>query len=173
MTRCGYLATTCFAVTLTGAALDPIAPTLLWNASASAPIGLYAIQRTRSLEVADLVALAAPEMLAAFMAERGYLPRGIPLLKRVAGVAGQQVCRIDALITVDGAQLGEALARDRLGRDLPVWQGCRRIAEDQIFVMNVGFRDSFDGRYFGLLPADTVVGRARPLWITADSGHLE
>ena len=52
----------------------PIAPKLVWNASASAPVGLYAIDAS-ALEVTDLVAVDAPERLATFLSDRGYLPR--------------------------------------------------------------------------------------------------
>ena len=58
--------------------------------------------------------------------------------------------------------LGTALDRDRMGRNLPVWQGCRRIAAGSIFFMNAAVSDSLDGRYFGPIPAGTVIGRATP-----------
>ena len=45
-----------------------------------------------------------------------------------------------------------------------VWQGCRVVAGDEVFLMNWQSRDSLDGRYFGLLPASTIAGRADPLW---------
>lgn len=137
---------------------------LIWNASASTPIGLYSIAPADRFEVTDLVAVRAPEPLAAFMVERGYIGRGVPLMKRVAGVPGQQVCRRDHAITVDGVLMGDALDRDHLGRSLPVWQGCRRIAEGELFLMNWSVGDSLDGRYFGPLPTSDVVGRATPLW---------
>ncbi|MFX6926367.1 S26 family signal peptidase, partial [Acinetobacter baumannii] len=76
-----------------GLSVLPITPRLIWNASGSTPIGLYAIERSPRLEVTDLVAVDAPEPLASFLAGRGYLPRGVPLLKRVAGLPGQRVCR--------------------------------------------------------------------------------
>ena len=137
---------------------------LVWNASASTPIGLYSIAPGDRFEVTDLVAVRAPEPLAAFMVERGYIGQGVPLMKRVAGVPGQQVCRRDHAITVDGVPMGDALDRDHLGRSLPTWQGCRRIAEGELFLMNWSVRDSLDGRYFGPLPTNTVIGRATPLW---------
>jgi len=49
-------------------------------------------------------------------------------------------------------------------RPLPVWQGCRIIGEDEIFVMNWQSEDSLDGRYFGPLPASAVIGRVVPVW---------
>lgn len=60
---------------------------LIWNASASAPIGFYTIDFDGPFEVTDLVAVDAPEPLAAFLSDRGYLPRGVPLLKRILGVS--------------------------------------------------------------------------------------
>ena len=167
MTRAGYLLTT------TGAALLLItlavvntAPRLVWNASASVPVGLYEIGSATPLEVTDLVAVNAPEPLAAFLADRGYLPRGVPLLKRVAALPGQTVCRSGADITVDGTPVGNALDHDRLGRTLPIWQGCHRLGASELFLMNIAVRDSLDGRYFGPLPRTSIVARLRPVWIT-------
>ena len=174
MTRRGYVTTTTFTVLVIGAlSLVPIAPKLVWNASASAPIGLYGIEPSAPLDVTDLVAVDAPEPLATFLSERGYLPRGVPLMKRVAAVPGQRVCRSGARITVDDIDLGEALERDRLGRPLPVWRGCRAVAPSELFLMNWQVRDSLDGRYFGPLPAASVIGRATPLYTDEDGdGHF-
>ncbi|MEA4838692.1 MAG: S26 family signal peptidase [Rhodospirillaceae bacterium] len=169
MTRFGYVMATYFAVL--GVAVAAIIPTptkLLWNVTASAPIGLYAIEPAERLTVPELVAVMPPEPIATFMVERGYIGRGVPLLKRVAGLAGQWVCRTGRTITVDGVEMGEALERDRLDRELPVWQGCRVIAPGELFLMNIGVRDSLDGRYFGPIPASTVIGRALPLWTDED-----
>ena len=66
--------------------------------------------------------------------------------------------------TVDGVEMGDALDHDRIGRALPVWQGCRVIADGQLFLMNWDVPDSLDGRYFGPIPASSVIGRALPLW---------
>ena len=137
---------------------------LIWNETASAPIGLYTVEPATRIEVPDLVAIMPPEPLARFMVQRGYIGRDVPLLKRVLGLPGQRVCRIDRTITVDGIVMGDALERDRLGRDLPAWQGCQIIAGDQLFLMNRDIPDSLDGRYFGPLPASSVIGRAVPLW---------
>lgn len=165
MTRFGYVMTTYFTVMAVGVFFFlPVPPKLIWNASASVPLGLYSIEPARHLEITDLVAVQTPEPLASFMAERRYLPRGVPLMKRVAGLAGQRVCREGALITIDGIGMGEALARDRAGRALPSWHGCRRLADGEIFLMNSAAPDSMDGRYFGPLAINSIIGRAIPLW---------
>jgi conjugative transfer signal peptidase TraF len=142
-------------------------PRLVWNASASVPIGLYSVVPVGKLAVANLVVAAPPEPLATLFAERGYLPLGVPLIKRIRAITGQFVCRNRWLITVDGKAVGAALANDSRGRALPVWQGCRLIGRDEVFLMNVDQPASLDGRYFGPIPASAIVGRAVPLWTLA------
>ena len=58
-------------------------PRFVWNASASVPIGLYSVQPAGKLAVTNLVVAMPPEPLATFLAERGYLPIGTPLIKRI------------------------------------------------------------------------------------------
>ena len=140
-------------------------PWLVWNASASVPIGLYAVDAIIGPHHGDLVVVRPPEPLARWLADGGYLPRGVPLLKRVAALAGQTVCRIGRSVTVDTIEMGEARDHDSRDQPLPVWQGCRVIGHGEVFLMNRQSADSLDGRYFGPLPVATIVGRAIPLWI--------
>jgi conjugative transfer signal peptidase TraF len=171
MTRFGYVMATYFAALgIGGLSFVHVTPKLIWNASASAPIGLYAIRPARRLDVTELVVVDPPEPLASFLAERGYLPHGVALMKRIVALPGQEVCRTDRTVTVDGIAMGDALERDRLGRPLPAWQGCRRITANQVFLMNWQVRDSLDSRYFGPVPANRIIGRAVPLW-TDEAGN--
>lgn len=175
MTRAGLFLVMALATAgISYPALTPMQIKFLWNASASAPIGFYTIDVDGPFDVTDLVAVDAPEPLATFMAERGYLPKGVPLLKRILGVSGQTVCRSNLSVTIDGVEMGDALPRDRAGRDLPIWQGCRRIPTSEVFLMNWQVRDSLDGRYFGLTSTDQIIGRAVPLWTDEDgTGRFE
>ena len=141
------------------------APWLLWNASASVPIGLYAVHSVGPLHLGQLLIVSPPAPLARFLAARHYLPMGVPLIKHVAALPGQTVCRLGRRITVDGMAQAEALERDTRGRPLPVWQGCQKIAPHEIFLLNIGVPDSLDGRYFGPLFDRTIIGRATPLWL--------
>jgi conjugative transfer signal peptidase TraF len=164
MTRFGWVMTTYAAALGIGlAALLHPAPRLIWNASASVPIGLYAVHPAGALHVDELLVVTPPEPLAVFLDTRRYLPKGVPLLKHVLALPGQTVCRSGRTITVDGAEMGVALDHDHLGRPLPVWQGCRVVAAGDVFLMNRR-ADSLDGRYFGPLPATTIVGQADPIW---------
>lgn len=149
--------------TLGALVADP-PPHIIWNASASVPIGLYAVHPTGKPVVGKLVIVTPPEPLATFLSNSGYLPRDVPLLKHIAGLPGQQACRIGRRVMVDGAVVATARWRDRRGSVLPVWNGCRRIAQSEVFLLNAHAPDSLDGRYFGPLPARSITGRASPIW---------
>ncbi|MHA0336737.1 S26 family signal peptidase [Sphingomonas aquatilis] len=173
MTRRRYAVATAIAASLfaTGyiavAAVDPL-PRLVWNASASAPIGLYRVQPDRDLPVGALVAVTPPAPLSRWLAMRRYLPEGVPLLKHVAAKPGARVCRIGARVSIDARPVVIARSHDRFGRSLPVWQGCRTLKPGELFLLNAGHPDSLDGRYFGPLPGHAVLGRARPI-LTRDA----
>lgn len=165
MTRFGYVMATYFAtmgIAIVSFVQMPLR--LVWNASASVPIGLYDLHSPRALHDGDLVAVMPDKPLANFMVERGYIGRGVPLMKHIAALAGQEVCRTGNAVTVDAAPFGTALEHDKQLRPLPVWQGCRRIGDGQVFLMNPSVPDSFDGRYFGPTSVRSVIGKATPLY---------
>ena len=172
MTRRQYmLASFIAAATLTTLAM-PVSRFAVWNVSASVPTGLYAIRGKASLHVGERVAIAPPPGIRRLMAARGYLPAGIPLLKRIAAVSGQRVCRFGHSVFIDGDFAGFAHSLDRRGRPLPTWFDCRKLHTGELFVMNPAAPDSFDGRYFGVLRTADVIGRAEPVWTDeAGNGH--
>jgi len=162
--RCATVFTAIAATSLLLSTVGGTTPLYIWNASNSVPIGLYRVQPATRLAVTELVAVQPPDLLAAFLDLNGYLPIGVPMLKRVLALPGQTVCRNGRTITVDGIEVGDAQERDGRGRPLPVWHGCRVIADGDVFVMNWQSADSLDGRYFGPLPASAIIGRAAPVW---------
>ncbi|MCA0211499.1 S26 family signal peptidase [Sphingomonas koreensis] len=173
MTRRSWTIATAASASLFGASFAAIAvfdplPRLVWNASASAPLGLYRIEPERDPAVGPLVAVTPPAPLARWLAERGYLGERVPLLKHVAARSGQRVCRVGAVVSVDARPVAVALEHDGRGRPLPVWQGCRTLRAGELLMLNPDHADSMDGRYFGPLSAATVLGRAVPI-LTRDS----
>ena len=163
--RSRTLVTMVAAVAVTAITMGPkAAPRFVWNASESVPTGLYQVQPARRLIVTALMAAYPPEPLATFLADGRYLPRGVPLIKRILALPGQTVCRTGLTVTVDGIDMGAARERDRRGRPLPAWQGCRVVAAGEVFLMNWDEPASLDGRYFGPIPLRAIVGRAEPLW---------
>lgn len=148
----------------------PLAPQLVWNATASAPEGLYRLHPDGPLAVGDWAALRAPQPLAGWLERRGYLPDGVLLIKKVAARAPSRVCRQGDTITVDGRLLARAERGDRTGQPLPAWRGCFVLAEHDLFLLNPA-AGSLDSRYFGALPDAAVVGRAEPVWLIQEPRH--
>jgi conjugative transfer signal peptidase TraF len=138
------------------------APWLVWNASPSVPLGLYRID-PGPVRRSDLVLIRLPADVVELADRRNYLPKSTYLIKFVSAVAGDQVCRLGDRIFVRGVLAARALTRDSLGRPMPSWQGCRQLASGDLFLL-AGDQQSFDSRYFGVVSARDVVGRAVPLW---------
>ena len=165
MSRLSYVMATSLTVLAAGGmAFFHPAPWLIWNATASTPVGLYVLRQVGQLRSLDLVALGPPEPIASYLSDGGFLPNGVLLLKRVMATPGQTVCRAGDVVTIDHVEVGAAQNRDHLGRPLPRWSGCRRLAPGDIFLMNPTIPDSLDGRYFGPLPVTSIIARAVPLW---------
>jgi conjugative transfer signal peptidase TraF len=156
------------ALALVLSTINEAPPSYIWNVSESVPVGLYHVRPLKQLTVTELVAIRPPEPLASFLDWNGYLPVGVPMLKRILALPGQTVCRSGLTIAVIGIEMGQARQRDSRGRPLPSWQGCRVIDAGEIFVMNWQSPDSLDGRYFGPIPASAVIGQALPVWTSEE-----
>lgn len=137
---------------------------LVWNASASVPLGLYGIEPNAVPRVGDLVAVRPSPALTRFMAERRYVEAGALLVKPVAALSGTTFCRTNMRVTLEGRAVATALPHDRFGRPLPRWSGCRRLVRNQLVLIAPALRASFDSRYFGPVDRAQVIGRAIPLW---------
>jgi type IV secretory pathway protease TraF len=142
----------------------------VWNATASVPTGLYAIRGKASLHVGERVAIEPPPELRRLLAERHYLPTGVPLIKRIAAVRGQRVCRFAHGITIDGQYVGAARARDRLGRPLPVWAGCHVLRIRRAVRDEPGCARQLRRPLFRRAAQADVIGRATPVW-TDEAGN--
>ena len=161
MTRAFALGATLVGALLMWAPVDLPLPTLLvWNASASAPIGLYRVNPFAPVRTGNLVVVDPPAPVATFLATRGYLPRGVPLIKTVAALAPARVCRDGLTLSVDGRSLASARSTDRRGQRLPVWSGCKDLAAGEVFLLTAEAPDSLDGRYFGPTSKASIRGVA-------------
>ncbi|MDD4616377.1 MAG: conjugative transfer signal peptidase TraF [Alphaproteobacteria bacterium] len=157
-----------FVAALTGAALIGFSagvrptPIVIWNASASVPVGFYRVV-SGAPKRGDFVLVRTPESPAKLAYERGYLPVGVPLVKHLAAIAGDYVCISNSTVQINGAAVARQLKTDRAGRPLPRWAGCRLLERDELFLL-ADAPDSFDSRYFGPVKSDRLIGRLVPLW---------
>lgn len=138
-------------------------PLLIWNASESAPVGLYRVEPTQFPSIGERVAYRPRNDWSRWLAARGYLPEDTPLLKPVAAVAPAVVCRHGVSILIDGRTVANARDRDAKGRLLPRWSGCVILGPDGVFLLAPDVPDSLDGRYFGPIDRRDLIGRVVPV----------
>jgi len=138
---------------------------LIYNASDSAPRGWYRVTNPAQLRVGDYVVARLPEQIAALAAARGYLPRSVPVLKRIAAVAGQRVCVQSSVVVIGTQKVARTLDVDFSGRPLTAWRHCRRLLMGELFLLNRSAAGSFDSRYFGPIDTSFVRGVAIPIHI--------
>lgn len=137
---------------------------LVYNPSDSVPRGWYRVGSADSLQVGSIVLARLPAPAAALAAQRGYLPTGIPLLKRIGAVAPQRVCVDGASVRIDDVAVATVLRADGRGRPLSAWPQCRRLAHGELFLLSSTTPASFDSRYFGPIRASDVISGAQPIW---------
>lgn len=141
----------------------PPAPRLVWNVSASAPVGLYGVSPGAAVARGDMVVARVPLRWRRLAAVRRYIPENVPLVKRVAAGAGDRVCAIGAEIRVNGTRVAVRRAVDGHARTMPAWGGCVTLRDGMLLLL-MDAPDSFDGRYFGPTAAGDIIGKARSLW---------
>lgn len=147
-------------------------PLLVWNVSASAPVGLYAVAPANRARTGDMVIAWTPRPARVLAARRRYLPSNIPLVKRIRAASGDLVCARGSSIRINGRHAVARRGIDGKGRAMPWWTGCRRLANGEYLLLTDSPR-SFDGRYFGVTTRRDLVGRAVPLWARPSKGSLD
>lgn len=162
--RIGFVAADALCTALAGTLLWKPAPVLLWNASPSSPLGLYWVRHDGGPAVGETAIAWPPPSARRLAARRHYLPKGVPLVKNVAAVLGARVCANGPTILVNGRRAAVRRSRDRAGRRLPWWSGCRTLGKGELLLLSPGVPEAFDGRYFGITRAREVIGKGMLLW---------
>ena len=146
------------------ASFNAFSPRLIYNPSPSAPMGFYLIERKTPFKTGDRVAAFAPEWARELADERGYLPGDLPVIKQVWAMAGDEICAENRVLFAPGQSPIQARDSDSLGREMPVWTGCRILHQGEYLLISNDVQGSFDGRYFGPVTDDEILGRARLVW---------
>lgn len=168
-----------FCVALMGLGLALIAlsavvsptPMLLYNPTPSAPIGWYKVDPNAPIEREIWVASYLPMEAERLADRRGYLPRGAPVIKPLAGVSGDRFCVQSEALVLHGERF-EIQPNDRSGRELPrLNEGCRTVAEGHVLLLSNRLQNSFDSRYFGQVPLSLVIGEA--VYLGVDTSGID
>ena len=130
----------------------------IWNRTGSVPQGLYWLS-DEPFTKGGWVVVSARSAEAQWAELHGFVGEDWPLLKRVAGISGDEICRDGVTVLINGMPAGEAFIESETGVVLPSWKGCSRVSDDEIFLMNAHPK-SLDGRYFGISSARDIEGSA-------------
>jgi conjugative transfer signal peptidase TraF len=148
-----------------GRVFDPV-DRLIWNRTASAPTGLYWLSDDPFTH-GRWVVVSSQSDIAEWVEMRGYVGKDWPLLKQIAGMSGDEICRNGHEIRINNQAVAFAKTVDSLGRRLPVWYGCNILQSDEVFLLTA-HPASLDGRYFGPIKQTDLDGVAIPLIISND-----
>ena len=133
------------------------------NITPSEPVGFYR-RIDGKPERGALVLLKQPQNPRGSVL-RHYLPINLPLIKRVAAIP-TDIVQIDRLgVRINGVYWPDSapLSRDRGGRTLTAYPfGTYCVALAELWVMSNNPR-GLDSRYFGPVPASTVISRLVPV----------
>jgi conjugative transfer signal peptidase TraF len=146
-----------------GWVFDPV-DRLIWNRTASAPTGLYWLSDAPFTH-GRWVVVSSQSDIAAWAEARGYVGQDWPLLKQIAGMPGDEICRTGREIRINNEAVAIAKAVDSSGQMLPVWEGCRVLRGDEVFLLSP-HPASLDGRYFGPIKQTDLDGTAISLIIS-------
>ena len=144
-----------FVLGCTAAVADRTPALALVNESPSLPRGLYLREIGAAPDRGATVALPQPPAARAYLGALGMPPQ-VLLIKRAAAVEGDLVCREGREVRAAGRSV-RVLERDRRGRALPQWRGCRRLGPGELFVLG-DTAGSFDSRYFGPVDVEDLDG---------------
>jgi conjugative transfer signal peptidase TraF len=139
------------------------------NTSPSLPLGLYIVTSNAG---ANLVEFCPVQPFASLAILRGYRDQGAcqdggsPLLKPIVAKPGDLVQFSERGISVNSKLLPntEPLTKDTKGRTLKSWPfGRYAVQPGSVWVGSSYNRRSFDSRYFGPIPTNTIRKHLRPL----------
>jgi conjugative transfer signal peptidase TraF len=163
--KIAVLAVISASIILTIAGTAPHTPLIVYNASGSAPLGFYYLEN-RLPDRGETAVVRPPALIELMMVTRQILPPSVPLIKQVAAVGSDEICRSKdsgGVISVNGKVVAETFDKDREGRPLPSWEGCMKLIDGEFFLLQP-HPLSFDSRYFGPVLKCDILGVARPIW---------
>ncbi len=139
-------------------------PRYVLNLTPSIPTGIYKLDpdsKGQSFAVGDIVYFPVPKAHQSILYGRQYLALNAHLIKPVAAIERDHVCRDEGLVTVNHLAPAPVFRFDQFERPLPQITLCRALTENELFILSSYSDQSYDSRYFGPIDARDVIAKAR------------
>jgi conjugative transfer signal peptidase TraF len=138
---------------------------LTYQVTTSMPKGFYLVTPSKHFHRGDIVLFRPPKKFMAFMLQKKWLPKSGLMLKYVIGVPGDYICQNKKWIYINHRQVAPIFYEYAPGKKLPNSHFCGKLAQHQYLLMSTRLKRSFDGRYFGPVSDDKIIGIAKRLKI--------
>ncbi len=139
---------------------------LSYQSSKSMPQGWYGIHPlTFPISRGEVVVFSPPPPVLAILYTRHWIQKKAWLMKKVLGLPGDLVCLQHQNVWINQEWIASIASEDSQHRALPQLSFCRKLSEDEYFLMSTYIPESFDSRYFGPISRAFLRGEARPIWL--------
>jgi conjugative transfer signal peptidase TraF len=141
-------------------------PKFYLNLSPSVPMGLYRLQSKslkQNLKIGDFVIIKVPRQARPYIYGRHWLPQKWRLIKNVGALPGDKFEITDKALFINNTYIGPVYLIDHEGKPLPKLRGAFLVPSKYFLPVGTGTKKSFDGRYFGPVPQNLILGKAMPV----------
>lgn len=133
---------------------------VIYSATASMPRGFYLVIPTNKISHQDIVEFTPPPNALNFAQKNHWLPQSGSIIKYVFAVPNDHVCTHNQKILVSGKEIGSISKFYAKNKPLPQTNFCGKLSKDQYLLLSTKSERSFDGRYFGPISLQKILGKA-------------
>lgn len=135
------------------------------NTTDSEPKGIYLLSSAKKIQRNNIVTISTNLNNTTKLAhERNYTSRN-RLMKTVMGIPGDTITIINQLVYVNSELIGKIYEKDSQEKPLPSLLKNGTIPPEYYFLASTKNENSFDSRYFGLVPKECIIKKATPFLV--------
>lgn len=136
---------------------------VVYQVTPSMPEGFYWRMPPKHLHRNDIVIFYPPSSILLFMHQHHLVPKDGWVMKYILGVPGDFVCKKQGYVWINQYKIARVQQYYQPGRKLPNTPFCRRLGTQEYLLMSTKVVHSFDGRYFGPVKKQHIIGEMIPL----------
>jgi conjugative transfer signal peptidase TraF len=133
---------------------------LVYCPSKSVAPGIYLITPIKEISRFDLVEATPPNKILSFIKDKHWLGEKSTILKYVFAIPGDYLCLRDEQIVINHHKVGHIHKFYAPNKRLPQTKFCGKIPDNQYLLLSTMSERSFDGRYFGPVSRQNILGKA-------------